>query len=42
MIYVVAADLLPSAHTRIPGGGRATLGLMTGLAAMMILDTGLG
>lgn len=42
MIYVVAADLLPSAHMRIPGGGRATFGLMTGLAAMMILDTGLG
>ncbi|KKC24636.1 ZIP family metal transporter [Sphingomonas sp. SRS2] len=39
MIYVVAADIIPDAHARIAGGGRLGSGLMTGLAAMMFLDT---
>lgn len=42
MIYVVASDIIPDAHRRIQGGGRATAGLMIGLAAMMFLDTTLG
>lgn len=42
MIYVVASDIIPEAHARIVGGGRASLGLMTGLAAMMFLDTAFG
>lgn len=42
MIYVVVSDILPDAHARIGGGGRVTAGLMTGLAAMMFLDTTFG
>ena len=42
MIYVVASDIIPDAHERISGGGRATTGLMVGLATMMLLDTTLG
>lgn len=42
MIYVVASDIIPDAHARINGGGRATTGLMIGLAAMMFLDTTFG
>lgn len=42
MIYVVASDIIPDAHQRISGGGRATAGLMAGLAAMMFLDTAFG
>ena len=42
MIYIVASEIIPDAHARIPGGGRATIGIMVGLAAMMFLDTTLG
>ena len=42
MIYVVASDIIPDAHARVTGGGRATAGLMLGLAAMMFLDTSFG
>ncbi|KTF69112.1 ZIP family metal transporter [Sphingomonas sp. HT-1] len=42
MIYVVASDIIPDAHRRIAGGGRASAGLMAGLAAMMFLDTAFG
>lgn len=42
MIYVVATDIIPDAHQRVHGGGRVGAGLMTGLAAMMFLDTALG
>lgn len=42
MIYVVASDIIPDAHLRIKGGGRVGTGLMVGLVAMMLLDTGLG
>lgn len=39
MIYVVASEILPDAHGRLAAGGRASAGLMIGLAAMTILDT---
>lgn len=42
MIYVVASDIIPHAHARVTGGGKATTGLMLGLAAMMFLDTSFG
>jgi len=42
MIYIVASGIIPDTHARIVGGGRATTGLMVGLAAMMFLDTTLG
>lgn len=42
MIYVVASDIIPDAHHRVPGGGRMSAGLMVGLAAMMFLDTSFG
>ncbi|MHA6718602.1 ZIP family metal transporter [Sphingomonas sp. RS6] len=42
MIYVVASDIIPDAHRRVAGGGRASAGLMLGLAAMMFLDTAFG
>jgi len=42
MIYIVASQIIPETHARIAGGGRATTGLMVGLAAMMFLDTTLG
>lgn len=42
MIYVVASDIIPDAHSRVAGGGNATTGLMIGLAAMMFLDTSFG
>jgi zinc transporter, ZIP family len=42
MIYVVASDIIPDAHRRVVGGGRASAGLMVGLAAMMFLDTAFG
>ena len=40
MIYVVASEIIP--ETARIGGGRATSGLMVGLAAMMFLDVTLG
>jgi zinc transporter, ZIP family len=40
MIYVVASEIIP--ETSRIGGGRATSGLMIGLAAMMFLDVTLG
>jgi zinc transporter, ZIP family len=40
MIYVVASEIIP--ETSRIGGGRATSGLMVGLAAMMFLDVTLG
>lgn len=42
MIYLVASEIIPHTHARIAGGGRATLGIMVGLAIMMFLDTTLG
>lgn len=42
MIYIVASEIIPDTHARIVGGGKATTGLMIGLAAMMFLDTTLG
>jgi ZIP family zinc transporter len=42
MIYIVASQIIPDTHARIAGGGRATTGLMVGLAAMIFLDTTLG
>lgn len=42
MIYIVASEIIPETHARIPGGGRATLGIMVGLGSMMFLDTTLG
>ena len=42
MIYIVASQIIPDTHARIAGGGRATTGLMVGLAAMIFLDTALG
>lgn len=42
MIYVVASQIIPETHARIVGGGRATMGMMVGLGAMMFLDTTLG
>jgi ZIP family zinc transporter len=42
MIYVVASEIIPDIHARVVGGGRATMGLMVGLTAMMFLDTTLG
>ena len=42
MIYIVASEIIPDTHARIAGGGRATLGVMVGLTAMMFLDTTLG
>lgn len=42
MIYIVASEIIPDAHARIAGGGRATMGVMVGLGAMMFLDTTLG
>jgi ZIP family zinc transporter len=42
MIYIVASEIIPETHARIAGGGRATTGIMVGLAAMMFLDTTLG
>lgn len=42
MIYIVASEIIPETHARIVGGGKATTGLMIGLAAMMFLDTTLG
>ena len=39
MIYIVASQIIPDTHARIAGGGRATTGLMIGLAAMIFLDT---
>lgn len=39
MIHVVHSDIMPETRERVPGGGRAGLGLMMGLAAMMLLDT---
>ncbi len=42
MIYIVASEIIPQTHARIVCGGRATTGLMIGLAAMMFLDTTMG
>jgi ZIP family zinc transporter len=42
MIYIVASEIIPETHARVAGGGRATLGIMVGLGAMMFLDTTLG
>ena len=42
MIYIVASEIIPDMHARIPGGGRATLGIMVGLGSMMFLDTTFG
>jgi zinc transporter, ZIP family len=42
MIYIVASEIIPDTHARIAGGGRATMGIMVGLVAMMFLDTTLG
>lgn len=42
MIYIVASEIIPDTHARIAGGGRASLGIMIGLGAMMFLDTTLG
>ncbi|MDT9599297.1 ZIP family metal transporter [Sphingosinicella rhizophila] len=42
MIYVVASEIIPQTHRRIEFRGRATAGLMVGLAAMMFLDVTMG
>jgi ZIP family zinc transporter len=42
MIYVVASEIIPQTHAQIERRGRANLGLMIGLAAMMFLDVSLG
>jgi ZIP family zinc transporter len=42
MIYIVASEIIPDTHARIVGGGKATTGLMIGLASMMFLDTSFG
>ena len=42
MIYVVASEIIPHTHARSETAGRATSGLMIGLAAMMFLDVTLG
>ncbi|MFW2828872.1 ZIP family metal transporter [Sphingomonas sp. ID0503] len=41
MIYVVASEIIPDTHSRL-GGSRASLGLMSGLGLMLILDVTLG
>jgi len=42
MIYVVASEIIPQTQRRRDISGRATAGLMLGLAAMMFLDVTLG